>query len=100
MRTRCLVIIVTDHTAGQMNDNIEAILLKATQALTQILQLHAESSPTAATAGKGHITCVLWVLAKFTLTAIKGVGAIIATATLLHLLTLDNYNKLAHFTIP
>ena len=83
-----------------MYDNLEAILLKAAQALTQIFQLHGKSCATAATAAEGHIACILGVINEFSLTAIKGMGAIITTATLLHLLTLDDYDQLTHFTMP
>ena len=92
MRAGSLVVIITDHTGGQMDDYLEAILFKATQALAQIFQLHTEPRPTAATAGKGHITCIRRIISKLALTAVKGMGAVIATAALLHLLTLDNNN--------
>ena len=83
-----------------MHYNIKAILLKATQTLAQIFQLYGKTCTTAAAAGKGHIACVLRIIHKFALTAIKGMGTIVATATLLHLLALNNDDQLTHFTMP
>ena len=83
-----------------MHHYLEAILLKAAQALTQILQLHAKSRTTAATTGEGHVACILGIIRKLTLPAIEGVSTIVATATLLYLLALDDHNQLAHFTMP
>ena len=92
MGARTFVVIVTDHTGGQVHNDLHAILLEAKQTLAQILQLHTEACTTAATAGKGHIACVFRITGKFALTAIEGMGAIIATAALLYLLTLNKNN--------
>ena len=83
-----------------MHHYLKAILLKATQALTQVFQLYAKSRTTATPTGKGHVACILGIIYKFSFTAIEGMGAVITTATLLHLLTLNYDNQLAHFTMP
>ena len=100
MRTRRFVIVITHHAARKMHNDFKAILLKATQTLAQIFQLYGKTCTTSAAAGKGHIACVLRIIHKFALTAIKGMGTIVATATLLHLLALNNYDQLTHFTMP
>lgn len=86
------MVIVTDHTGGQVHNDLHAILLEATQTLAQILQLHTEACTTAATTGEGHVACILGIIRKLTLPAIEGVSTIVATATLLYLLALNNYD--------
>ena len=92
--------IIRYHAGRKMHANLLPILLKAAQALRQVFQLNRQRTAGAATAGEAHVMRILWITGKLALTAVKGMRTVIAAATLLHCITLDNYYQLAHFIIP
>ena len=81
--------IIRYHAGRKMHAKLLPLLLKAAQALRQILQLNRQRTAGAATAGEAHVMRILGITGKLALTAVKGVRTVVAAATLLHCVALE-----------
>lgn len=79
-----------------MYNNILLLFAISFQLMQQILQLSCKLRTAASPAGKSHISCIIFIPAKFAFTFIKRIHAVITAASAHYQMTLNDNNQLTH----